>query len=347
MKFRIRFADKIVGFFIIAALVILVFVVFMLGRSQRWFRRDYQFLVYFESAAGLSPNMDVQYKGFPIGRVKSRRLAANDQVEAVILIYDTYVDRVREGSVVELQISPIGLGNRFQFHPGLGAEMLEEGAVIPRAGTPEARALIERKLASASAPPDSVNLLVSQVNTLLEHLNKVAAEVETALNGTDATAIGRVVQGFESGLNSITGTVDGIGGAVNQVSTSLDPVLTDVEALIANLNAVSADLQTVSSQLAAPGGTVSSILDGNGQVYANLNASLDSIAGILRSLEKTAAFVPAQLPQVALLLADLNRVLQGAEGLLIALRNNPVLKNGFPDQSKNQTTGTGTRDVSF
>ena len=50
MKFRIRFADKIVGFFIIAALVALVFIIFMLGRSHRRFRRDYEYLAYFESA---------------------------------------------------------------------------------------------------------------------------------------------------------------------------------------------------------------------------------------------------------------------------------------------------------
>jgi hypothetical protein len=44
VKFRIRFADKIVGFFIIAALVALGFILFMLGRSHRWVRREYEFL---------------------------------------------------------------------------------------------------------------------------------------------------------------------------------------------------------------------------------------------------------------------------------------------------------------
>jgi phospholipid/cholesterol/gamma-HCH transport system substrate-binding protein len=354
MKFRIRFADKIVGFFIIAALAVLVVVVFSLGRSQRWFRRDYRFLAYFESAAGLSPNMEVQYKGFPIGRVKSRRLAENDQVEAVILIYDTYIDRVREGSIVELQISPIGLGNSFWFHPGLGERRLEEDSVIPRAGTPEARSLVERGLASTPVPAGSVNLLLSQVNTLLEHLNSAAAEVETALQGTNQTAIGRVVQSVESSLSGITGAAGGIantaadiGGVVNQAYADLDPILADVETLLSNLKAVSADLQTVSAQLAAPGGTVSSILDGSGPIYANLDASLASIAAILQNLEKTAAFIPPQLPQVARLIADLNQLLQGAEGLIVALRNNPLLKKGFPDEPQTQTTGTGARDVSF
>jgi phospholipid/cholesterol/gamma-HCH transport system substrate-binding protein len=347
MKFRIRFADEIVGFFIIAALIILVFIIFMLGRSHRWFRRDYEYLAYFESAVGLSPNMEVQYKGFPIGRIKSRRLAENDQVEAVILIYDTYQDRVREGSLVELQISPIGLGNRFQFYPGLGSQLLEEGSAIPRVGTPAARQLAERGLASVPVQSDSVTLLVSQVNALLEHLNKVAGEVETALNGSDETALGRVVYGFERGLGSITGAADDIGGVVNQVYADLEPVFADIDTLIANLRAVSTDLQTVSSALAAPGGTVSSILDGKGPVYTNLDASLSSIAGILRNLEKTAAFIPPQLPQIGRLIGELNEVLQGAEDLLVSLRNNPLLKNGFPERQENQSSGTGVRDINF
>ncbi|MDR1586077.1 MAG: MlaD family protein [Treponema sp.] len=348
MKFRIRFADKIVGFFIIVALVALVFIIFMLGRSQRWFRQDYEYLAYFESAAGLSPNMEVQYKGFPIGRIKSRRLAENDQVEAVILIYDTYQDRVREGSLVELQISPIGLGNRFQFYPGLGSRLLEEGSAIPRAGTPAAYRLVEQGLASAPVQSsDSVTLLVSQVNALLEHLNNVAGEVETALKGSDETAIGRVVYGFEKGLDSITGAAGDIGGVANQVYADLEPVFADIDALIANLKAVSADLQTVSSAMAAPGGTVSSILDGSGPVYTNLDASLSSIAGILRDLEKTAAFIPPQLPQIGRLIGELNEVLQGAEDLLVSLRNNPLLKNGFPERQGNPGGGTGVRDISF
>jgi phospholipid/cholesterol/gamma-HCH transport system substrate-binding protein len=347
MKFRIRFADKIVGFFIIAALIALVFIILMLGSSHRWFKRDYEYLAYFESAAGLSPNMEVQYKGFPIGRIKSRRLAEDDRVEALIQIYDTYRDRVREGSLVELQISPIGLGNRFQFYPGLGSELLEEGSAIPRVGTPAARSLIERGLASAQIHPDSVTLLVSQVNALLEHLNRAAGEVEAALKGSDETAVGRVVRGFERGLGSISGAAEDIGGAANKVYADLAPVFADIEALTANLKAVSRDLETVSSALAAPGGTVSAILDGSGPVYTNLDASLNSIAGILRNLERTAAFIPPQLPQIARLIEELDEVLQGAEDLLVSLRNNPLLRKGFPDRQGNQSGGTGARDISF
>ena len=88
-------------------------------------------------------------------------------------------------------------------------------------------------------------------------------------------------------------------------------------------------------------------MDGNGPIYTNLDASLASIAGILRNLERTAAFIPPKLPQVARLIEELDEVLQGAEDLLVSLRNNPLLKKGFPERQGNQSGGTGVRDISF
>ena len=107
MKFTIRFADQIVGVFIILALGIVIFAIFMLGSSQRWFSRDYYFRTYFPSATGLSQNMAVQYKGFTIGHVKSIKLDANDQVEVRFTVFDTYIDRVRHGSMVDVSTSPL------------------------------------------------------------------------------------------------------------------------------------------------------------------------------------------------------------------------------------------------
>ncbi len=41
MKFKIKFADQIVGLFIIIALVLFGTIVIMLGINQRWFSKNY------------------------------------------------------------------------------------------------------------------------------------------------------------------------------------------------------------------------------------------------------------------------------------------------------------------
>ena len=107
------------------------------------------------------------------------------------------------------------------------------------------------------------------------------------------------------------------------------------------------NLSELSAGLSDPDGTIMSILDSEGDVYTDLIASLDAISGTLRNLEKTSDFIPSQLPQVALLLADLHTALRTAEDVLIALTNNPLLKGGIPQRKETRAGGVRPRDVEF
>ena len=125
MKFKIRFSEQIVGVFIILALVSLIFVIVMLGRSHRWFSRDAVFYTELDSVTGISKNMPVLYKGFTIGNVKSFGLNDRDSVSIYFSIYAEHRERVKQGSLVEIVTSPIGLGNQFILHPGKGEDLVQ------------------------------------------------------------------------------------------------------------------------------------------------------------------------------------------------------------------------------
>jgi phospholipid/cholesterol/gamma-HCH transport system substrate-binding protein len=335
MKFKIRFADQIVGFLIIAALVVLVFVIIMLGSKQRWFAKDYFFKTYLDSASGLGDNMLVQYKGFPIGNVKSFVLTDEDKVEVTFSIYDKYVSRVKEGSIVELMVSPIGLGNQFLFYAGLGTEQLEEGALVPAIHSPQAQNLIKTGLARVPNRDDSITQLLVQVdevlsqfntellpevNVILQDLDEVLLEVRDALAGTDETSLGRTMGGIDELVNA-----------------GLDPILRDIKN-------ISGDLEILTTQLIDPEGLVFTVLDTEGAVYTNLEASLRSVSGTLRNLEKATAVLPSQVPGIV---SELRDVLKSAEDVLTALLNNPLLKKGVPPPVEVETGGTNPRDISF
>jgi len=49
MKFRIRYADQLVGVFLLLAVLAIAVILVFLGINQRWFAKDYQF------AAGSTP----------------------------------------------------------------------------------------------------------------------------------------------------------------------------------------------------------------------------------------------------------------------------------------------------
>jgi len=339
MKFSIRYADKIVGALIILALGIIIFVIFMLGSNQRWFSRDYYFYTYFSSAAGLSQNMPVQYKGFTIGRVKSIRLDDDDQVEVRFTIFDTYIDRVRNGSIVEVLVSPIGGlgGNQFIFYPGTGTDLVSEGETIPSALSAEGKQLLAIGLAQRPDRDDSISNIINSVGNTLETLNSLLVDVQDAFVGTNKTSLGRTMGGVEAAAAGLQVMAEKL---PTDLEDSIDGIMEQLAPLLVNL-------REFSVKLADPDGSIASILDSEGDVYRDLVKSLDALSGTMRNLESTTDFIPSQLPQVAVVINDLHVALQTFEDVLIALTNNPLLKKGVPEHTETKTGGARTRDLEF
>jgi len=329
MKFSIRFADKIVGTLVILALAMLIVVIFMLGKSQRWFAKDYMYKSFFLSARGLSVNMNVQYKGFTIGHVKKIILTDDDMVEVRFTIFEEHSHRVREGSIVELQRSQINLGNSFMFYPGKGKKVLEEGSVIPEISSLQAAMLIRTGLADTPVNEDSISNIINQVTVLMETVNK---------------SLGKILGDTEVAIG-------GVSDIIKNISGQLQPILVNVESLTGGLNTqippVMTNVKTFTDQLAAPQGTVMTLLDNNGPVLTNLTDVLNSISAIMGNLEKVSDFVPAQLPQIAVLLSDLHNALVEAEKMIIALNNNPLLRGGVPEQKETGPGAAAPRDIDF
>ena len=333
MKFKIRFADQIVGFFIVLSLVSIVFVIVMLGKSQRWFSKDASFHTILPTAGGLSKNMAVQYRGFTIGNIKDFYLTNNDDVEVVFSIYEEYKNRIKQGSMVEMMISPVGLGNQFLFHAGSG-NVLAENALVPVVGSAQANELIRQGLAVDPRHDDSISLIMNRASSVLDELNKTIVQVNEALGaGTDATELGKVVLSARKIIQGAEGLPRTADKTISDINAELKPIL-------ANINAISAELSD-------PNNLLFSVLDTDKDVYANLVKSLNSISGILDNLDKTMAFVPGQLPQVAGLLLQLRTAVKSAEDVMVALANNPLLRGGIPQQVETQGSGTSPRDLRF
>jgi len=290
----------------------------MLGSSQRWFSRDYNYKTYFNSASGLSQNMAIQYKGFTIGHVKSIRLAEDDRVEVQFTIFDTYIDRVRTGSLVEIMVSPIGglVGNQFLFHPGLGDDIIPEGETIPAANSSEGKRLLASGLAKRPEATDDISVIMNRVGTLLETFNEIAADVQEAFEGSDRTSLGRTFGDLELAM----------AGIMNQ----MNPIL-------AHLNALT-------ESLSDPDGTVMTILDSDGKVYSDLAELLDSLSGTLRNVEKTSDYFPSQVGGA---LADLHNALMSVQDILVAVANNPLLKGGIPRRTETRAGGAHAREAEF
>ena len=316
MKFSIRYADQVVGTLVIVAIAIVLFVVFMLGTSQRWFKRDVQYKTYVSSAAGIGGSMPVQYKGFNIGQVKKISLAENNSVEVLFIIFEEHIKKVKDGSVVEIAISPIGLGGSFNFYPGKGKNEIPAGMMIPEMSSKEAKDIIAKGWTEIpDSAGDGINAIFTQVTTLLETIN---------------ASLGSKEEGEDPPLSLILYNISKL---TEDISDRVGPILGDLESL--------------TNQVADPSGTIMSLLDGEGALNVSLARTLVSIAGIIEELEKVVEFVPAQLPQIGVLISRLNTTMNQVQDVLQAVANNPLLRGGVPERKESGPGGSSPRNETF
>jgi len=347
MKFKIRFADQIVGFFIILSIVSLVFVVLMLGRSYRWFSRDSRYHTILYSAGGLSNNMPILYRGFTIGNVTSFFLNDNDDVEVIFLIFEEYNDRVRLGSMMMMIESPIGLGSSFHFHPGRGA-ILPEDSFIPVAGSPQAQELIRRGLADEPRHEDSIGVIITRVNTTLADVNSILAHINEAIgSGSDETEIGRIIGSAATIMAEAEIIPALIDESVRDLINILESFQRDLEPAMLSVNDILLGINNLVSELNDPDGLIMTVLDTEEAVYTNLVESLGSVRSILDNLDATIAFLPSQIPQIAAIIMDLGAIMSSVEDVLVALANNPLLRGGIPQRPDTQGSGISPRDLRF
>lgn len=319
MKFKIKYADQIVGILTIFAIIALIVVIFMLGSKQRWFAKNYDYNTTFETGAGLSPGMPLQYKGFTIGKIKKISLDENNLVSVSFYIFDNYNDRAKEGSCVELIINPIGLGNQFMFYPGNGSALIAENSSIPRIDSPEGRMMVENQMVSVPKREDTISNIVAQVNPLLTNINNTLSQI----NGT--------------GKGPLADTMMNVNGITGNMNASLGDILT-------NVNNLTAELSKASS---SPDGLVPALMDPDGTMFDNIETSLNAVAGTLNNVEDASSILKTQVPQIARMIEDLRIALVKGQDVLEALRNNPILKNGVPDRVQSDSSGTNSRNIDF
>jgi phospholipid/cholesterol/gamma-HCH transport system substrate-binding protein len=311
-----------------------VFVVFMLGSSQRWFIRDNDYVTYFSSASGLSQNMPVQYKGFTIGRVKSIKFnLADDRVDVQFSIFKEYADKVKTGSRVELVNSPISAlgGNQFLFYPGRGLEKepLAPGALIPPVNSPESQNLPDRHLTSVPPRDDGISNIISQVSITLGKLNEALGE------GGEDNKLKIIVDSIVMSITEIQGLIEKLSGDL------------DIESLMVEITPAIANFRRLTDKINDPDNSIMSFLNSEGDIHDNLVKTLEAASGTLQELEGTAGDIHSQTPQLAASLGRLLTALRSANQVLESVKNNPLLRGGIPRQAETSAGGSGARDMEF
>lgn len=311
MKFKIRYADQIVGFFSLLALALLVVFVFMIGAKQNWFAKKNTYYAYFTSGAGFSVGMDVSYKGFPIGKINDVKLEGSSaRVEFYILA--DYSEYVKENSLVELITSPIGLGSSFIFHPGRGPGLLPSGSEIYRIDSIAARELISEKKIRIEIQEDSIGVLMKKVSMIMDNVNILLFNLNGAISGEseNSTPINKIVSGITEITHNISVLTDTLNSQDGAVPALLGRELTtDVSDVLKNISIVSEELTSIT-------GNADKIVD-------------------------------TALPEVDAILVQLNSMLLDVQDVLEGVKNNPLIRGGVPDRTRGKSSINQLRSEDF
>jgi phospholipid/cholesterol/gamma-HCH transport system substrate-binding protein len=333
MKFRIRFANQVVGAFILAAVGFLVVILISIGANQRWFAKNYFYQSTFPSANGLSVGMPIQFRGFEIGKIRSITLNDKNFVDVRFYIQDNYIDKVYEHSILELVSNPLGLGGGLIFHQGrVPSEPPPEGTTIPSLNTKEARALIQQNLVVVPRQDDQIASILAQVEPVLGNVNRVLISLDEVMNQMS---------------EAFAGT--GVGPVAS--------ILEQTDEALANITIISDNLAATTTELRDPRGMVPMLLDAEGSLETLLNdnnALYDQIEGILVGLNQTVGevqqiteFFNDSTPQLAGLLEEGRQAISTGQEVLVGLRNNPLLRGGIPETLEQPTTVQSYRDSAF
>jgi phospholipid/cholesterol/gamma-HCH transport system substrate-binding protein len=358
MKFKIRFADQIVGLFLILVVVGVAAMLVLLGANQRWFAKNYYFESSFATGEGLAIGMPINLKGFEIGKVSSIELNDQNEVNVHFYIEDTYYNRVKPDSILQLTTSPVGLGSSLRLLPGNNQEApVPEGSFIPRYDSPDGKQLVLDKKVDVPKGEDVIGSVIGNLNPLLDEarqailqIRRVADSVDNAIAGKGGPA-GTMVSDLSTtparvnrAVDDITGRVDTLldriaaitdnvnsiasqaGGVVGDLSTNLDVISK-------NLKTMTGDLQNtkgLATRLLDPKGSIETFLNDSNELYNQVDNAVKSANAIIAQVKSFVDFINSTRPQVSSILEKGSDTLSSAKDVLEAAKNNPLLKGGVP-----------------
>jgi phospholipid/cholesterol/gamma-HCH transport system substrate-binding protein len=314
MKFRIKNADKIVGIFIIAALIGLVSIIIFLGINQRWFARNWHYYSIFHSASGLNRGMVITFKGFAIGKIDTVELNDENEVILKFYVFDEHHEKVNSNTVLELAVGP--LSSSLQLYPGKeGSIDLPEDSYVPSLDTEEGKRLVKLELViMPEKSEDSLSSILASVDEIVSNIDKILND--------HVDEIDEAVVAFSEFLVALNDAARGQGkGPLNTMFVSTAGTLR-------NINYITGD----------PKGMLTKLLDP--EVTA-------SIQRIVENLEEFSRYIRGTAPQITSILEKGHDALDEGRDVLEAIKNNPLLSGGVTEEREQPTTIKSFRDEAF
>lgn len=351
MKFQIRFADQIVGLFIILAIMSVVFILVMMGINQRWFAKDYNYTSKFKTGNGLSVGMPIKLKGFQIGSVDKIDLLEDNTVEINFHIFDTYIEKVRKNSVLELSVSPIGIGGGgMLFHPGKATNIIPELSFIPSTDFEEGQELIAKELANVPPRDDTILNIINDISPLLRStdqtlysLNELLIAATTTINGEADGPLGDIIEEISIMVTMLNKTISIAMISANEILNNTSGITSNIEITTAGMT----ETKGLITHLMDPKGSIATLLDDDDELYKELFSIIAEMAKTTEELTSFVNYINSTQPQISELMEGSREALAKGKDVLEGLSNNPLLRGGITGVTEQPTTSMNYEEEEF
>jgi len=204
MEKRIISLEAKVGLFVLAAIMLFIWLSFQFGEIK-WLRgKGYRVITYMDSAAGIERESPVKMAGVRIGRIEDLKLKGAKakivmNIDPGIELYKDSTASVKSESLLGQKFIEISFGK-----PELGK--LVDGAVIKQGEIP---ADVDRMIIKLTNVAKGVDEIVSQNR---DNINKVLVSVREA---TDS--LNRMLAKNEAAVNSAVRNIEQLSGRLNKI----------------------------------------------------------------------------------------------------------------------------------
>lgn len=337
MKFRIRHADRIVGLFILVALALVAAMLIFIAINQRWFSHNANYVSKLKSATGLTVGTDITMRGFKLGKISDMSLSkdTDNLVEIKFYVYEKYIDKVTENSVLELSTSPIGLGTSLEFHSGKSRAHLKEGSLVPSLGLPEGLALERAGLVDRPQGDSPITTALASVNELLLLINDT-------LKGRGSGPINDTLLSIKKGANSFPATM----ANVNLISDDLKNGLANLPTVMNQIEAATANLQVLTEKIRDPDSLIPTLL-GTKDLPQQIEQTMQQLHKAMDDVTKITSGIAGEVPKLSSLLMETRAAISSAQDVMEGLKNNPLLKDGITKKPSQQAVYESLRREDF
>jgi phospholipid/cholesterol/gamma-HCH transport system substrate-binding protein len=295
-----------VGVFVIAALLITIIGVILLGVGTVFQKNTLVETYIDESVQGLDVGSAVKFRGVPIGKV--------EQISLTSAEYSTRKRYV----LVRTGISPsMFQGNLADLTPSGFAAEIERGLRLRLAAQGfTGVAYIEADYADPQRnPPLEIDWQPSHpyVPSTRSRITQLGESLEKILRSVETVDVGRLVDGLEKSLSAITKVAEGAN--IDKLGAQANSFLTEVRDTNRRLNALvsSPELKSAIADASASAGRARQIVERAekpvNQMLADLPQATESLNRLIKRLDSVATDLPETSTQLRQTVQRMNRLI--------------------------------------